>query len=324
MTGTPVLPLLKVVFESILEVFLMCLAGYILATQGILDRKTQKQLNRLNVSLFTPSLLFSKVAFFLSPAKLRELWIIPIFFVFTTGVSMVVAYVFGWLLRLKKSQRSFAVAASMFMNSNSLPIALMQSLVVTVPNLKWGDDDNVNAMVGRALTYLVLYSTLGMVLRWSYGVRLLSSADPDAVEELPASPLVERDETAFPNSTGEDRILRHEPSSLTDVDDTKTLTHPPTTTDDPKSLPSSRSFSPEPQPQASTSGAPSVYAHDYSDGDSEDDSELPMGAPNPRADLLALAIPHAAHAEPHPQRLADALRLHDRAPVGRARVAARR
>lgn len=53
----------------------------------------------------------------------------------------------------------------MFMNSNSLPIALMQSLVVTVPNLKWGDDDNVNAMVGRALTYLVLYSTLGMVVR---------------------------------------------------------------------------------------------------------------------------------------------------------------
>ena len=40
----------------------------------------------------------------------------------------------------------------------------MQSLVITVPNLKWGDDDNVNAMVGRALTYLVLYSTMGMVV----------------------------------------------------------------------------------------------------------------------------------------------------------------
>lgn len=52
----------------------------------------------------------------------------------------------------------------MFMNSNSLPIALMQSLVVTVPGLKWGDDDNEDAMVGRALTYLVLYSTLGMVV----------------------------------------------------------------------------------------------------------------------------------------------------------------
>jgi predicted permease len=56
------------------------------------------------------------------------------------------------------------MAAAMFMNSNSLPIALMQSLVVTVPGLKWGQDDNEDAMIGRALTYLVLYSTLGMVV----------------------------------------------------------------------------------------------------------------------------------------------------------------
>lgn len=60
--------------------------------------------------------------------------------------------------------RNFAMAASMFMNSNSLPIALLQSLVVTVPGLTWGDDDNTDAMVGRALTYLVLCSTLGMIV----------------------------------------------------------------------------------------------------------------------------------------------------------------
>ncbi|KAJ7911463.1 membrane transport protein-domain-containing protein [Mycena leptocephala] len=176
----PFLPLLTTVFTSILEVFLLCLAGYILAGRGILDKKTQKQLNRLNVSLFTPCLLFSKVAFFLSPEKLKELWIIPIFFVLVTSVSMSVAFLLGWVFRVKRSQRNFAMAAAMFMNSNSLPIALMQSLVVTVPALKWGQDDNKNAMVGRALTYLVLYSTLGMVLRWSYGVRLLAQSDPES------------------------------------------------------------------------------------------------------------------------------------------------
>lgn len=57
------------------------------------------------------------------------------------------------------------MAAAMFMNSNSLPIALMQSLVITVPNLQWDDDDNMDSMLGRALTYLVMYSTLGMVVR---------------------------------------------------------------------------------------------------------------------------------------------------------------
>jgi predicted permease len=69
------------------------------------------------------------------------------------------------------------MAAAMFMNSNSLPVALMQSLVITIPALKWGPDDDNNAMVGRALTYLLLYSTIGMVLRWSVGWQLLTQSD---------------------------------------------------------------------------------------------------------------------------------------------------
>ena len=117
--------------------------------------------------------------------KLQELWVIPIFFVIVTVLSMAVAFALGWAFRLKRSQRSFAVAASMFMNSNSLPIALMQSLVVTVPALRWEADDDKNSMLARALTYLVLYSTLGMMVRWSYGVRLLSQADPEGVENSP-------------------------------------------------------------------------------------------------------------------------------------------
>ncbi|KAG9103277.1 hypothetical protein FRC06_011514 [Ceratobasidium sp. 370] len=173
----PIGPLLFTVFACILEVFILCFAGWVLARVGILDRKTQKQLNRLNVSLFTPSLLFNKVAFSLSPAKLRELWIIPVFFVVITAVSSLVAFLLGAVFRLKRSQRNFAIAASAFQNSNSLPIALVQSLVITVHELKWGKSDTKDAMLGRALTYLVLYSTLGMMLRWSYGVHLLAQAD---------------------------------------------------------------------------------------------------------------------------------------------------
>lgn len=207
-TSTPFWPLIQTVFESILEVFILCIAGFFLARQGVLDKKTQKQINRLNVSLFTPSLLFSKVAFFLSPQKLRELWIIPIFFVIVTLTSMTVAFSLSFLFRLKHSQKSFAVAASMFMNSNSLPIALMQSLVVTVPGLKWEEDDDKDVMLGRALTYLVLYSTLGMIVRWSYGVRLLSQADPE--EDLQAEteeshPLLFEDPLLHNDALPEDR-----------------------------------------------------------------------------------------------------------------------
>ncbi|KAF8802808.1 endoplasmic reticulum auxin efflux carrier [Phlegmacium glaucopus] len=174
---TPFPSLLLAVFNSIVEVFIVCLAGYILARHGILDKRTQKQINRLNVSLFTPALLFSKVAFFLTPAKLKELWVIPIWFVIVTTASMLVGRILGSLFGLRQSQRSFVIAAAMFMNSNALPIALMQSLVLSVPDLMWGMDDSQDFMLGRALTYLTMYSTLGMVLRYSYGVKLLSRVD---------------------------------------------------------------------------------------------------------------------------------------------------
>lgn len=38
-------------------------------------------------------------------------------------------------------------------------------MVVTVHGLKWGPHDTRDGMLGRALTYLVLYSTLGLMVR---------------------------------------------------------------------------------------------------------------------------------------------------------------
>lgn len=59
------------------------------------------------------------------------------------------------------------MAAAMIMNSNSLPVALLQSLVVTVPGLQWDQDDTLDAMVGRAITYLLLSGTMGQFVSLS-------------------------------------------------------------------------------------------------------------------------------------------------------------
>ncbi|SCV74392.1 BQ2448_6824 [Microbotryum intermedium] len=172
----------------ILEVFFLCLVGWILAKKGIVDDKAKKILNKLNVSLFTPALLFSKVAFSLTPDKLADLIIIPIGFVICTVISAGVAFVIAKAFRLKKAQRNFAIACTMFQNSNSLPIALMQSLIGEKMPLRWGPHDTKDQMLGRALSYLVLFSTLGIIVRWSFGVRLLTSAEteqdaPELVDE---------------------------------------------------------------------------------------------------------------------------------------------
>ena len=161
-----------------------------------------QQLNAINVNFFTPCLLFSKVAFSLSPGmdmfsarsdqlchlpvidEFQELWIIPLFFILLTGVSLGVAWLLGILFRLNRPQRyasvpssfpslntpsrNFAMGASMIMNVNTLPVALLQSLAVSVPGLEWGQDDTVDSIVGRALTYLLLCGTVGQFVSSLY------------------------------------------------------------------------------------------------------------------------------------------------------------
>ena len=59
------------------------------------------------------------------------------------------------------------MAAAMIMNSNSLPVALLQSLAVTVPGLHWDQNDTLDAIVGRAITYLLLCGTMGQFVSLS-------------------------------------------------------------------------------------------------------------------------------------------------------------
>lgn len=47
-----------------------------------------------------------------------------------------------------------AVACATFQNSNSLPIALLQSLIGEKLPLAWGPHDTKDGMLGRGLTYL--------------------------------------------------------------------------------------------------------------------------------------------------------------------------
>lgn len=132
-------------------------------------------------------------------------------------------------------------------------------MVVTVHGLKWGPHDTRDGMLGRALTYLVLYSTLGLMvrtystsfcpicpqpkltiaffyeqLRWSYGVRLLAQADdevtldtterlilPSTPEDEERSPLLGRGFTDPPPKNYSSATLRSEgpTASVTEDED---------------------------------------------------------------------------------------------------------
>lgn len=217
-TQSPIMSLVKVTLESIAEVIILSSVGYILARQGVLDKKTQTKINRLNVSFFTPALLFSKVAFTLDPGRLAELVIVPLGFVIVTLVSAFSAYLLSYMARLSKAHRKFTLACAITPNSNSLPVALMQSLVVTVPQLHWEEEgepeDTVNGMLGRALTYLVLFSTLGIFLRWSLAAKLLASVDDEVRIDGGHRAENRGDEVAFPSQPVTGRLIDHEDDSI--------------------------------------------------------------------------------------------------------------
>ncbi|EGX95157.1 Auxin Efflux Carrier superfamily [Cordyceps militaris CM01] len=163
------------VFEAVLEVVCVSLPGYIIARLGQFDGDKQKFLANLNVSLFTPCLIFTKLASQLSAETLSDLAIIPAIFIVQTLVSWTVAVVVAKLFRFNRRASNFVIAMGVFGNSNSLPISLVLSLSQTIAGLHWdripGDnDDEVGA---RGILYLLIFQQLGQLVRWSWGYHVL-------------------------------------------------------------------------------------------------------------------------------------------------------
>ena len=162
-------------FEAVLEVVIICCAGFVAAKTGLLTTQGQKTLSSLNVDLFTPCLIFTKLAPNLSFSKLVEIIIIPIFYAVSTGVSYWSSRIVSKALSLNSPETDFVTAMAVFGNSNSLPVSLVLTLSYTLPDLLWDDveDDNTDKVAGRGILYLLIFQQLGQILRWSWGFNTL-------------------------------------------------------------------------------------------------------------------------------------------------------
>ncbi|CEP64186.1 uncharacterized protein LALA0_S10e04412g [Lachancea lanzarotensis] len=162
-------------FESVLQVVIVAFSGFWCAYTGLLPKQGQKVISRLNVDLFTPCLIFSKLARSLSVAKILEIGVIPLFYALTTGVSFGSGKLLSRLLKLDPDETNFVVANSIFGNSNSLPVSLTVSLAYTLPGLLWDEiaNDNSDNVASRGILYLLIFQQIGHVLRWSYGYNTL-------------------------------------------------------------------------------------------------------------------------------------------------------
>ncbi|RWA07950.1 hypothetical protein EKO27_g7163 [Xylaria grammica] len=176
--------LVILVFEAVLEVICVSLPGYILARRGLFKPEHQKFVANLNMELFTPCLIFSKLAKQLNPNQLGDLAVIPIIFIIQTCVSYGVSICVSRLCRFGKRATNFVTAMSVFGNSNSLPISLVISLSQTLKGLSWDrvKGDHSGLVSSRGILYLLIFQQLGQMVRWSWGFHILL-AKKDQYEE---------------------------------------------------------------------------------------------------------------------------------------------
>jgi len=175
--------LILLVFEAVMEVVCVSLPGYIVARQGMFDADKQKFVANLNVALFTPCLIFTKLASKLTADKLLELAVIPVIFVVQTFVSYIVSVSVSKAFGFTKRQGNFVTAMGVFGNSNSLPISLVISLSQTLKGLHWDKKpgDNDDEVAARGILYLLIFQQLGQLVRWSWGYHVLL-APPESYE----------------------------------------------------------------------------------------------------------------------------------------------
>lgn len=171
-------------FEAVIEVVIICFAGFVSAKSGLLNINGQKVLSALNVDLFTPCLVFSKLAPSLSLQKMAEVVIIPVFYALSTGISFGCSRLVASLFNLNDPETDYVTAMAVFGNSNSLPVSLTLSLAYTLPDLLWEDieDDSPDKIASRGILYLLIFQQLGQILRWSWGYNKLLKKR--SVEEL--------------------------------------------------------------------------------------------------------------------------------------------
>ncbi|EEQ40643.1 Membrane transport family protein [Clavispora lusitaniae] len=195
--------------EAVLEVVIICFAGFMAAKTKLLSTAGQKVISQLNVDLFTPCLVFTKLAPSLSLNKMVDIIIIPIFYAVTTLASLVCSRVMSNFMSLNNAESDYVTAMAVFGNSNSLPVSLTMSLAYTLPDLLWDqiEDDDSDKVASRGILYLLIFQQLGQILRWSWGYnKLLRKRSP---EELSGYQL----ETEAEISVGSDDVESSRASS---------------------------------------------------------------------------------------------------------------
>ncbi|KAG0054722.1 hypothetical protein BGZ83_010617 [Gryganskiella cystojenkinii] len=174
--------------EAVSQVLVVVGCGVILSRTGYLSQSAQKSISKVNLYFMTPCLLFTKIASTINWTQFKAFWPIPVFYVLFSTISWVVAKIGSRLLGFSKDEEKFVTASILFSNTNSLPMALLQSLAFSVAGdrLLRDANDTKEEVAARGISYILFYAIFGNLVRWSYGFTLLVPQDKE--ESAPVTP----------------------------------------------------------------------------------------------------------------------------------------
>ncbi|CAG8762947.1 10844_t:CDS:2, partial [Cetraspora pellucida] len=161
--------------QSIAQVLLLCLTGYVVAKLGIITSSIQEGLSKLIIKILMPCFLFSRIAANIDYEMLLRLWPIPVFYFFFTATSGILGVFGRKLFNLSISNTKFMVTSIMFNNVASLSLGILKGMSDTsaMQILRWGEGDDPSNSIKRGTSYILLSTLFGNLLRWSLGAFLL-------------------------------------------------------------------------------------------------------------------------------------------------------
>jgi predicted permease len=182
--------------QASLSVLLVISYGSLAAHLGLLDSKNGKAISKISVKMFLPALLLVQLGTEMRPGAAHRYLIVVLWAV----VAHIVSFVIGIAAHLLFKMPDWITCAIMFNNTTSYPLLLVQSLDHTgILEVLVGERDSTRALVGRAKSYFLVFSTISSCLTFAVGPRLI-------------------DTEHAPDSDGEERRSSLSSGTLTDGD----------------------------------------------------------------------------------------------------------
>ncbi|KAJ2660960.1 hypothetical protein IWW48_002665 [Coemansia sp. RSA 1200] len=184
--------------QALSSIFFIGATGYFLK----LGSRELQVLARINVSIFTPALLFSKISRSLGRETLYDLWLIPILYLVLGSAGLEWTRLGGRFFGLTDAFRRLCSVAVYFSNVNTILIPIIEGIAASPDSrfLLRDRDDTPQKMADRAIAYGMIIGIMNNLLRWSVGVAIMTP--PKSADSCPATSRESSADTPSPSFEG--------------------------------------------------------------------------------------------------------------------------